>query len=77
MPIFGERFYQMSSAVFCCDLKLIPLMVYSYMVCCAGQEDLCWPSMKTIALHCTCSENAARDAVKQSISGSAISDMPL
>ena len=63
MPILGERFYQMSNAIFCYDLKPIPLAVYSYLVCCAGQKDVCWPSMKTIALHCGCSENAARDAV--------------
>ena len=65
MPILGERFYQMSNAIFCYDLKPIPLAVYSYLVCCAGQKDLCWPSIKTIALHCSCSENAARDAVNQ------------
>ena len=65
MPILGERFSQMSNAIFCYDLKPIPLAVYSYLVCCAGQKDLCWPSIKTIALHCSCSENAARDAVKQ------------
>ena len=65
MPILGERFYQMSNAIFCYDLKPIPLAVYSYLVCCAGQKELCWPSIKTIALHCSCSENAARDAVKQ------------
>ena len=55
MPILGERFYQMSNAIFCYDLKPIPLAVYSYLVCCAGQKDVCWPSMKTIALHCGCS----------------------
>ena len=65
MSILGERFYKMSNAIFCYDLKPIPLAVYSYLVCCAGQKDLCWPSIKTIALHCSCSENAARDAVKQ------------
>ena len=65
MPILGERFYQMSNAIFYYDLKPIPLAVYSYLVCCAGQKDLCWPSIKTIALHCSCSENAARDAVRQ------------
>ena len=64
MPILGERFYQISNAIFCYDLKPIPLAVYSYLVCCAGQKELCWPSIKTIALHCSCSENAARDAVK-------------
>ena len=55
MPVLGERFYQMSNAIFCYDLKPIPLAVYSYLVCCAGQKDVCWPSMKTIALHCGCS----------------------
>ena len=25
MPILGERFYQMSNAIFCYDLKPIPL----------------------------------------------------
>ena len=55
MPILGERFYQMSNAIFYYDLKPIPLAVYSYLVCCAGQKDLCWPSIKTIA----------RDSVRQ------------
>ena len=50
MPILGERFYQISNAIFCYDLKPIPLAVYSYLVCCAGQKELCWPSIKTIAL---------------------------
>ena len=38
MPVLGERFYQMSNAIFCYDLKPIPLAVYSYLVCCAGAE---------------------------------------
>ena len=38
--------------------------MYSYLVCCAGQKELCWPSVKTIALHCGCSENAVRSAIK-------------
>ena len=60
MPILGERFYQMSNAIFYYDLKPIPLAVYSYLVCCAGQKDLCWPSIKTIALHCNCSETVRK-----------------
>ena len=39
MPVLGERFYQMSNTIFCYDLKPIPLAVYSYLVCCAGQKD--------------------------------------
>jgi len=64
MPIMGERFFQMSNAIFCYDLTPIQLAVYSYLKCCAGQKEKCWPGMKTIALHCGCSENAAREAVK-------------
>ena len=64
MPILGERFYQMSNAIFCYGLTPIQFSVYSYLVCCAGQKELCWPSVKTIALHCSCSENAVRSAIK-------------
>ena len=53
----------MSNAIFFYDLKPIPLAVYSYLACCAGQKDLCWPASGPS--HCNCSENAARDAVKQ------------
>ena len=63
MPILGEQFYQMSNAIFCYDLKPIPLAVYSYLVCCAGQKELCWPASRPS--HCSCSENVARDAVRQ------------
>lgn len=63
MPVFGERFYQMSNTIFYYQLTPIQFSVYSYLVCCAGQKDVCWPSMKTIARHCNCSENAARAAV--------------
>ena len=64
MSILGERFFQMSNAIFCYDLTPIQLAVYSYLKCCAGQKEKCWPGMKTIALHCGCSENAAREAIK-------------
>lgn len=42
MPILGERSYPMSNVIFCYDLKPILLAVYNYLVCCAGQKDLCW-----------------------------------
>ena len=69
MPILGERFYQMSNAIFCYDLKPIPLAVYSYLVCCAGQKELCWPSIKTIALQLFGKRCEGRS---QAISGSRI-----
>ena len=65
MPILGERFYQMSNAIFCYDLKPIPLAVYSYLVCCAGQKDLCWPSIKTIGKAVGMSENTVRKYIRQ------------
>ena len=64
MPVYGERFYQMSNVIFCYGLTPIQFFVYSYLVCCTGQKDVCWPSMRTIALHCGCSENAVQSAVK-------------
>ena len=64
MSILGERFFQMSNAIFCYDLTPIQFAVYSYLKCCTGQKEKCWPSMKTIALCCGCSENAARNALK-------------
>lgn len=64
MSIPGERFYKMSNAVFCYGLTPIQLSAYSYLVCCAGQKDRCWPSIKTIAACCGCSETSARAAVK-------------
>lgn len=64
MSILGERFYKLSNAIFCYDLTPIQLAVYSYLVCCAGSKERCWPSMKTIAACCGCSETSARAAVK-------------
>ena len=64
MAILGERFYQTSNAVFCYGLTPHQFTVYSYLRCCAGQRGHCWPSMKTIALNCSCSKNTARAAVQ-------------
>ena len=64
MRILNERFFQMSNAIFCYDLTPIQLAVYSYLKCCAGQKEKCWPGMKNIAACCGCSENTARDAIK-------------
>ncbi|MGI5935328.1 MAG: helix-turn-helix domain-containing protein [Oscillospiraceae bacterium] len=64
MGIPGECFFKMSNAVFCYGLTPIQLAVYSYLVCRAGQNERCWPSMKTIAACCGCSKNAAREATK-------------
>ena len=61
--VFGERFYQMTNAIFCYDLTPVEFVVYSYLVCCAGQKDKCWPSIRKIAVNCNCSENTARKAV--------------
>ena len=47
MPIFGERFYQMSNAIFCYDLKPIPLAVYSYLVFTLGQHTSFCPAQQT------------------------------
>ena len=59
----GERFYQMSNAIFTYGLTPIEFTVYSYLVCCAGRRGSCWPSIRTIAVNCSCSENTVRKAV--------------
>ena len=61
--ILGERFYQMSNAIFRYDLTPTEFMVYNYLVSCAGQKGVCWPSVHRIALNCNCSENTARKAI--------------
>ena len=64
MPILGERFYQMSNAIFCYDLKPIPLAVYSYLRCCEDRRThQCWPSYRTIGCAVGMSENTVRKYV--------------
>ncbi len=61
--VLGECFYQMSNTIFHYDLTPAEFMVYSYLVSCAGQKGVCWPSIGKIALNCNCSENTVRKAV--------------
>ena len=61
--VLGERFYQMSNAIFYYDLTPTEFMVYNYLVCCAGRKGVCWPSIGKIAVNCNCSENTVRKAV--------------
>ena len=63
MSILGERFFKLSNALFCYHLTPIQFVVYSFLVSSAGQKGKCWPSMKTIAASCGCSQNAAREAI--------------
>lgn len=54
----------MANAIFHYGLTPIQFSIYCYLLCCAGQKELCWPSIKTIAAHCGISENTARSALK-------------
>ena len=64
MPILGERFYQMSNAIFYYDLKPIPLAVYSYLRRCEDRRThQCWPSYRTIGSAVGMSENTVRKYV--------------
>ena len=63
MSILGERFFKLSNALFCYHLTPIQFTVYSFLVSSAGQKGKCWPSMRTIAASCHCSETAAREAI--------------
>lgn len=61
--ILGERFFKLSNTLFYFHLMPIKFTVYSFLVSSAGQKEKCWPSMKTIAANCHCSETAAREAI--------------
>ena len=57
--------YQVDSRIFDLGLKPIPFSVYSYLVFCAGHKRNCFPSVRTIAKKCFCSESAVRSAIKE------------
>ncbi|MBQ4428106.1 MAG: helix-turn-helix domain-containing protein [Oscillospiraceae bacterium] len=63
MTVFDGKFYQMANMIFGYGLTPYEFTVYNYLVCCAGNRGRCYPSMKTIAGVCKCSENTARKAV--------------
>ena len=44
-----EHYFQMYNKVFDLDLKATTFLVYSYLVCCAGNKGSCWPSLETIS----------------------------
>ena len=46
MPILGERIYQMSNAIFCYNLKPIPLAVYNYLVSAPGRKNFAGPASR-------------------------------
>ena len=62
---YHGQFYQVDAKVFALGLKPIPFAVYSYLVFCAGHKRNCFPSVRTIAKKCSCSESAVRSAIKE------------
>ena len=62
-----HSFYQMDTRVFDQQLRPIPFAVYSYLVFCAGHKRNCFPSVRTIAKNCSCSESAVRSAINELI----------
>ena len=64
---FTGQFYQVDARIFDLALKPIPFAVYSYLVFCAGHKRNCFPSVRTIANSCSCSESAVRSAINELI----------
>ena len=62
---YHGQFYQVDAKVFDLGLKSIPFAVYNYLVFCAGHKRNCFPSVRTIAKKCCCSESAVRSAIKE------------
>lgn len=64
MRILNQKFYKMSNAMFSYWLTPIEFSVYSYLVCCTGSSECCWPSVKTVAANTHCAANSARKALQ-------------
>ena len=60
-----SNFFQISNAMFHYGLRPNAFTVYCYLVCCTGQKEKCWPSVRTIAKRCGISENTVRNAIKE------------
>ena len=60
-----DSFFQASTRLFDFGLTPIRFTVYCYLVSCSGSKGYCFPSVRTVALKCCCSESAARSAVKE------------
>lgn len=44
-----EHYFRMYNKVFDLNLKATTFLVYSYLICCAGNKGSCWPSLETIS----------------------------
>lgn len=69
-------YYRMPHRIFGLGLTPIQFTVYSYLVSCLGQQDVCWPSYKTIAESCGISRNAAIQAIDALIQKRLIDKIP-
>ena len=43
------HYFRMYNKVFDLNLKATTFLVYSYLLCCAGNKSSCWPSLETIS----------------------------
>lgn len=47
--LLNKNFYQMPNNIFAFHMNKYEIVVYSYLVCCAGKKKECWPSLTTIS----------------------------
>ena len=45
----SNHYFRMYNKVFDLDLKATTFLLYSYLVCCAGNSGSCWSSLETIS----------------------------
>ena len=64
----GE-FFPISNTLFKYRMKPVERCVYLYLVSLGGVSKKCFPAMPTIAMHCCCCENTAREAVDALVAG--------
>ena len=63
MTVYENKSYKVLNMVHGYGLTPYEFTAYCYLICCAGSRGVCYPSVKTIAGVCVCSENTARKAV--------------
>ena len=60
----NKNFYQMPNNIFAFHMNKYEIVVYSYLVCCAGKKKECWPSLTTISKVLGISKTSAYELVR-------------
>ena len=59
-----ENYFRMYNKVFDLNLRATTFLLYSYLLCCAGNKGYCWPSLETISRKTGLSVSTIQDHLK-------------